>query len=55
MVKVYWASFLDGLQRVLLFTNDKAVAEKATEVSSIVVCSEQLCSQLCYYVFRLNT
>lgn len=26
---VYWVSFLDGMQRVLLFTEDKNVAEEA--------------------------
>jgi vacuolar protein sorting-associated protein 13A/C len=31
--KVYWVSFLDGLQRVLLFTEDLAVAVNAQEVS----------------------
>jgi vacuolar protein sorting-associated protein 13A/C len=35
LVKVYWASFLDGLQRVLLFTNDKDVVEKATETEHV--------------------
>ncbi|XP_062515201.1 intermembrane lipid transfer protein VPS13C-like isoform X4 [Corticium candelabrum] len=34
-VKIYWASFLDGLQRVLLFTNDKRVVEKATETEHV--------------------
>lgn len=27
--QIYWASFLDGMQRVLLFTQDEAVAENA--------------------------
>ena len=30
--KVYWVSFLDGLQRMLLFTEDLAVAANAQEV-----------------------
>ena len=31
--KVYWVSFLDGLQRMLLFTEDLAVAANAQEVN----------------------
>ena len=30
---VYWVSFLDGLQRVLLFTEDFKLAYKASQVS----------------------
>ena len=30
--KVYWVSFLDGLQRMLLFTEDLAMAANAQEV-----------------------
>ena len=31
-VTVYWVSFLDGLQRVLLFTQDERVANRAKQV-----------------------
>ena len=30
--KAYWVSFLDGMQRVLLFTDDPALAINAQEV-----------------------
>jgi hypothetical protein len=30
--KIYWVSFLDGMQRVLLFTQDLALATIAQEV-----------------------
>jgi len=30
--KLYWVSFLDGLQRVLLFTDDVALATVAQQV-----------------------
>ncbi|PRD17709.1 UNVERIFIED_CONTAM: Vacuolar protein sorting-associated protein 13C [Trichonephila clavipes] len=30
--KVYWVSFLDGMQRVLMFTDDLALATAAQEV-----------------------
>lgn len=31
-VVVYWVSFLDGLQRVLLFTQDERIAKRAKKV-----------------------
>ena len=36
--KVYWVSFLDGLQRMLLFTEDLAVAANAQEVINWSCC-----------------
>ena len=33
--KVYWVSFLDGMQRVLLFTLDLALATMAQEVCNV--------------------
>ena len=36
-VTVYWVSYLDRLQRVLLFTQDERVAKKVRKVS-IVEC-----------------
>ena len=35
--KVYWVSFLDGLQRMLLFTEDLAVAANAQEVTMVAL------------------
>jgi hypothetical protein len=37
---LYWVSFLDGMQRVLLFTEDFALATVAQQVS----CKLQLCA-----------
>ena len=39
-VKVYWVSFLDGIQRVLLFTSDPAVAKEAQSAGDIEVPSK---------------
>ncbi|KAK3913373.1 Vacuolar protein sorting-associated protein 13 [Frankliniella fusca] len=36
-VKVYWVSFLDGIQRVLLFTSDPAVARDAQSAGELEV------------------
>lgn len=36
-VKVYWVSFLDGIQRVLLFTPDPAVARDAQSAGELEV------------------
>ena len=36
--KVYWVSFLDGMQRVLLFSQDLALVTVAQQVWSIYFC-----------------
>ena len=33
--KAYWVSYLDGLQRVLLFTDNPTIRAKAAQVSTI--------------------
>ncbi len=35
-VHVYWVSFLDGMQRVLLFTEDLALATYAQQVGNFI-------------------
>ena len=40
-VTVYWVSYLDRWQRVLLFTQDERVAKKARKVSAVPVASGQ--------------
>ena len=37
-VIVYWVSYLDGLQRVLLFTQDERIAKTAKKVSFSLKC-----------------
>lgn len=39
-INICWASFLDGLQRVLLFTEDRSIAESA-QASNIFVQFDQ--------------
>lgn len=40
-VVVYWVSFLDGVQRVLLLTQDERIAKKAVKVWTIFLSLEQ--------------
>lgn len=42
--KIYWVSFLDGLQRILLFTESKSIAKRSesTEVLQIINRSIQI-------------
>ena len=47
---VYWVSLLDGLQRVLLFTEDGQLASKARKVRKF--CTNQ--SSLGIYVFNCS-
>lgn len=39
---VYWISFLDGMQRVLLFTTDKSVAENAQSAKQFEVIQQEI-------------
>lgn len=41
---IYWVSFLDGQQRVVLFTCDKQIAEAARLVINIKYCLHYLLS-----------
>ncbi|KAK7096181.1 hypothetical protein V1264_005509 [Littorina saxatilis] len=44
--KVYWVSFLDGLQRVLLFTEDLAVAANAQEAGELEQVEQEINLQI---------
>lgn len=39
---VYWASFLDGMQRVLLFTTEKSVAEDAQSAKQFEIVQQEI-------------
>lgn len=41
--KVYWVTFLDGLQRVLLFTEDLEIAVEAQEVRVHSLTNHSVC------------
>lgn len=44
--KVYWVTFLDGLQRVLLFTEDLEIAVEAQEVRVHSLTNHSVCLHL---------
>lgn len=41
-VTIYWVSFLDGLQRVLLFTDQKQVAENAQTAGELEPITQEI-------------
>ncbi|XP_049821668.1 intermembrane lipid transfer protein Vps13-like isoform X2 [Aethina tumida] len=43
---IYWASFLDGMQRVLLFTGDKTIAEQAQSSSMMELIQQDINVQI---------
>lgn len=47
-VQVYWVSYLDGVQRVLLFTQDERIAKKAIKVGCGVSNSFIKCNVTCF-------
>lgn len=40
--KVYWVSFLDGLQRILMFTTDANIAEECQASSKLEIINREI-------------
>jgi len=41
-IKVYWVSFLDGIQRILMFTTDASIAEECQASSKLEIINREI-------------
>lgn len=41
-VKLFWVSFLDGIQRILMFTNDAKIAEECQASSKLEIINREI-------------
>lgn len=41
-IKVYWISFLDGIQRILMFTTDAGIAEECQASSKLEIINREI-------------
>lgn len=53
-IQSYWVSFLDGTQRVLLFTNEYNIAYGASSASRLDKVSRDSFNQKCFLITRLS-
>lgn len=41
-IKVYWVSFLDGIQRILMFTTNASIAEECQASSKLEIINREI-------------